>query len=363
MTPKQIYQDQVLQGILKANPDQARVIDLLETTFHQLVKRQRKRNSLQGKVRRSIKPREPIQGAYIYGSVGVGKTRLVDLFFDCLHVNKLRVHFHEFMQDLHHKLKSCQGIKNPLQRIAKEIADEHVVICFDEFFVSNIADAMLLGELFSWLFKGGLCLIATSNIPPNDLYKYGLQRERFMPVILLIQQYTNIFHLHSNIDYRLEYVISAGVQFHPLNQQSEQKLKQCFDHFSHHKTQSHEMIELFGRNIPIVTQADTTIWLRFADICSPPRGKNDYLALAKFYHTIILDEIPVIDKNQSSQALLFIQLIDILYDQKIILITASAVPIQEIYPEGKLTFEFQRTQSRLTEMNSEAYIEQASNQS
>ena len=123
------------------------------------------------------------------------------------------------------------------------------------------------------------------------------------------------------------------------------------------------MIELFGRNIPIVTQADTAIWLRFADICSPPRGKNDYLALAKFYHTIILDEIPVIDKNQSSQALLFIQLIDILYDQKIILITASAVPIQEIYPEGKLTFEFQRTQSRLTEMNSEAYIEQASNQS
>ena len=123
------------------------------------------------------------------------------------------------------------------------------------------------------------------------------------------------------------------------------------------------MIELFGRNIPIVTQADTTIWLRFADICHPPRGKNDYLALAKFYRTIILDEIPVIDRDKSNQALLFIQLIDILYDQKIILITASAVPIQEIYPEGKLTFEFQRTQSRLTEMNSEAYIEQASNQS
>ena len=273
-------------------------------------------------------------------------------------MKKMRLHFHAFMQDLHHQLRLKQGQKNPLQAIAKNIADHFIVICFDEFFVSNITDAMLLGELFQHLFFGGVCLITTSNVAPEQLYQDGIQRERFLPAIAMIKANTQVVHFDSNNDYRLRHIEKAGIYHTPDNEQAHHSLEISFTHFADHALPDSTPIELFAREINIIKQAGRVIWFDFAALCSPPRSQNDYLALCEQYDTVIISHIPQIKATQTQQAVLLIKLIDVLYDSRTRLIASAAVPIQSIYTEGKMAFEFQRTVSRLIEMNTLDYFMQ-----
>lgn len=356
-TPLAHYRQQIAAGVLKENPAQLKVVRYLDNIFHELITRQTLRDSLAGKIRRKIKPRPPIQGLYLWGGVGVGKTHLIDSFYNCLPTSKLRMHFHEFMRMVQQQLNERQGIKNPLKIIAKEIADKYIVICFDEFFVSNIADAMLLGELFQELFKGGVCLIATSNIQPDFLYHDGIQRERFLPAIDSIKQHTQIVNLITGQDFRLRHIQQAGVYYTPLDAAAADNMEQSFKHFSQGAPYSTENIELFGRQINVIKKTNTIIWFDFIKICGRPRSQADYLAIAEHYNTLLISNIPIFKEQDSALALSFINLIDVLYDHKVRLVLSAAAPVNLLYQKGRFLFEFKRTKSRLIEMQSQNYYE------
>ncbi len=360
MTPLQYYRKQVSSGKIAEDPQQLKIMQHFEHIYHQLIKRQAFRDSYVGQLRRKIKPRPPIKGLYLWGKVGVGKTYLMDSFFHCLPVKKMRMHFHPFMQMIHNQLAQIQGQTNPLQLIAKQIADQYIVICFDEFVVTNIADAMILGELFKALLKRGLCLVTSSNIAPDDLYKRGIQRQRFLPAISLIKQYTTVINLDSEKDYRLRHLEQSGVYYTPLNQSAQNKMELSFTLFSKKAAVLKEPIQLFGRSIAIQKQAGDIIWFDFMQICGRPRSQKDYLALAKQYKTILISEIPKLRAEQVDLMVSFINLIDILYDAKIrVIISAEGQPA-DLYLSGHQLKAYQRTISRLIEMQSKDYVTQIS---
>src|SRR3990167_1177165 len=227
MTPYQYYQQEINAGRIQPDNRQYPVIENLEIIFHALTMREKNKSCLLNLFCR----KKPIKGLYLWGSVGIGKTFLMDCLYHCLSIRKMRLHFHQFMLNIHQELQSVQGVKIPLQIIAKKISQTVDVICFDEFFVCNIADAMILGELFSHLFKNGVTLVASSNSPPDLLYKEGLQRERFLPAIKLIKENTEVVHLHSKMDYRRQHINNTGVYYFPLNSQAQQNMENAFIHF------------------------------------------------------------------------------------------------------------------------------------
>lgn len=355
-TPQEAYQQKLRSSEIAQDPRQKEVIEALDTIYHNLVKRQKLRDSQIGQLRRKIKPRPPIKGLYLYGNVGVGKTFMLDLFYDCLPVSKVRLHFHAFMQKIQQSLREAQGVKNPLQKIARQISNDVLVICFDEFFVSNIADAMILSELFKELFKGGLCLVTTSNIAPDDLYKNGLQRERFLPAIDVIKKNVRVLHLESTSDYRRRHIQKAGVYFSPLNRDAENKMETVFEYYVNTKNISTDKIEILERSIDIIKQADRTIWFDFSKICGRPRSQNDYLELVKHYDTFFVSHVPIFDKTSNDLTLSFIHLIDVLYDAKKRLVLSAEAPATELYHGQKFKIAFKRTKSRLIEMQSEDYF-------
>lgn len=356
MTPLLYYQQQIDSNLIEKDPQQREVILELQSIYDQLIKQDRATQSWWGRLLHPITPAQPINGLYLWGSVGVGKTFLMDLFFSCLPIKKMRRHFHQFMRDIHTQMKQWQGTKNPLDRIAKNIAADTRVLCFDEFMVDDIADAMILANLFKALFAQRICLIASSNVRPDDLYKNGLQRELFLPAIDMIKQNTHVFHMVSHHDYRLTHHNPAGVYFFPLGQQAEINMEKCFAHFSHQLPVSSADIELLGRPVHIHKQAGNTIWFDFLALCDIPRSQNDYLELAKKYKTVLISNIPVIRANQPNLITSFINLIDIFYDARLRVIISAAADVEELYPEGQLRFAFARTQSRLIEMQSVDYF-------
>lgn len=355
MTTQQSYEEYIRLVQIEPDPAQLAVIHELDAIDHQLRIRQKKRDSTIGKLRRKIKPRPPVRGLYLWGDVGVGKTFLMDCFYHALPCKKIRIHFHAFMQDIHNELTAMQGEKNPLQKIARKISEKYVVICFDEFFVSNIADAMLLGELFKTFFERGLCLIATSNLPPDDLYKNGIQRERFLPVIELLKQHTQIVHLETGKDYRKRHPFKATVYFTPIEKNTTEKLQALFDYYAKKSPVYTHPIKLYERLLKIERAANKVIWFDFMAICGRPRSQKDYLALVKNYDVFIVSHLPVIKAHQQDLIISLIHLVDVLYDEHKRLIISAEAPIPSIYPEGKHQFAFQRTCSRLIEMQSDAY--------
>lgn len=355
MTPLQKYTEYLTQSQIEPHPAQFEVIQELNHIYHHLILRQKKRDSGIGKLRRKIKPRPPIRGLYLWGNVGVGKTFLMDCFYHSLPVKKIRIHFHAFMQEIHNELTKLQGEKNPLEKIARKIADQYIVICFDEFFVTNIADAMLLGELFKTFFERGLCLIATSNVPPDELYKNGIQRERFLPAIELIKEHTEIIHLDTGKDYRKRHLHNAAVYFTPIEKDTEKKLQALFDYYAKQFPVHTDPIKLYERILKIERTANKIIWFDFMAICGRPRSQKDYLALVKNYDVFIVSHLPIIKPHQHDLIVSLIHLVDVLYDEHKRLIISAEAPPSEIYPEGKYQFPFQRTLSRLTEMQSETY--------
>ncbi len=303
--------------------------------------------------------RELVRGLYFWGGVGRGKTYLMDNFFESLPFEqKLRAHFHRFMRRVHAELKKLDGKKNPLKLVADTIAAEARVICFDEFFVSDITDAMILGTLMEELFARGVTLVATSNIVPDGLYKDGLQRARFLPAIDLLNKHTLVVNVDGGVDYRLRALEQAELYHHPLDAAADESLMCSFKSLVQAGAEVREQleVEVEGRMIQSRYISEGIIWFDFVDLCDGPRSQNDYIELAREYHTVILSNVPGLGRAKDDQARRFVNLVDEFYDRQVKLVVSAERPLAELYSTGKLDFEFQRTVSRLLEMQSHEYL-------
>lgn len=298
-----------------------------------------------------------IKGLYFWGGVGRGKTYLVDTFFDSLPFEeKMRVHFHRFMHRIHEELKQYAGESDPLPKIAAKIAKETRIICFDEFFVSDITDAMILGTLFEHLFSHGIILVATSNIIPDRLYWNGLQRVRFLPAIALINQHTEVVNVDSGVDYRLRTLQQAEIYHHPLDQQAQHNLAKYFDQLTSEPAQQQIEIEINHRQLACVQQADGVAQFEFSVLCESARSQTDYMELSRYYHTVLLQNIKQMGNNDNDTARRFIALIDEFYERHVKLIMSAEVAPDQLYIGEQLSFEFKRCLSRIQEMQSTDYL-------
>lgn len=352
-SPLERYHQFVEQGTIQSDAEQLKALNLLNAIQKSLIKEQADRFGLMKIFHKNCL----IKGLYLWGGVGIGKTFMMDCFYETLPFQqKMRMHFHVFMQKIHDELNKHQGEADPLQKIAMEIANKTLVICFDELFVSDIADAMLLGRLFKALFNEKVTLIATSNTAPDDLYKNGLQRLQFLPAIALIKKNTEVLNITSKIDYRLRHLKEAGIFYTPLNKASEEKMQAAFDLITAGKKVSTTPINLYGRNIKVIKQSSGVVWFDFKDICSVPRSQHDYLAIAREYHTVFISNVPIISESARDTICLFVSLIDVLYDAKVKLVISAAESVPELYSKGYMILEYARTQSRLIEMQSEDYF-------
>lgn len=307
---------------------------------------------------RPVVTQVPEKGLYFWGGVGRGKTYLMDNFYKSLPFKeKMRVHFHRFMRQVHHDLTALDGEVDPLEKVAEKIAAETRVICFDEFFVSDIADAMLLGTLLGYLFDRGVTLVATSNIVPDRLYENGLQRRRFLPAIALLNQHTEVINVDGGVDYRLRTLARAPLYHHPLNELAEHSLAEAFANLTA-QVSKEPLVTLTVEGRPVVCRAaiDDVVWFDFGVICDIPRSQNDYIELAKEFHTVLVSGVPQMGRHNDDQARRFINLVDEFYDRSVKLVLSASVPMVDLYTEGRLRFEFDRTQSRLLEMQSHDYL-------
>ncbi len=300
---------------------------------------------------------EPIKGLYFWGGVGRGKTYLVDMFYDTLPFDrKLRMHFHRFMRRVHNERKQLRDQQDPLQVIGKQLAQEARILCFDEFVVNDVADAVILARLMKVLFEHGVSFVATSNVEPKDLYLNGLQRDLFMPAIDMIYNYTDVVNLDSGIDYRLRFLDKAETYFSPLNDDAEKGMAYNFENLAPDVGVGAGTIEIEGRDLTFIRRADGVVWFDFLELCDGPRSQNDYIELARCFQSILVSNVMIMDKLKDDQARRFINLIDVLYDHNVKLIISAQTLATELYIGKRVSFEFQRTISRLQEMQSHDYL-------
>ncbi len=331
----------------------------------------------------------PPKGIYLWGGVGRGKTFLMDLFHHSLPGTfKLRAHFHVFMQRVHRRLAHSRGVADPLEAVAEEIAAEAGVLCFDEFFVSDIGDAMLLGGLFEALFRRKIILVATSNIPPAKLYENGLQRERFLPAIDLLEANCAVLELASPVDYRLRSLEQATLFHHPVTAETSDLLRGsfeklaagafdklaagafqklaagafddpaagAFDEFGAARRADGGAIRINGRDIPVRRLGRDVVWFDFGAICEGPRSAADYVEIAKLFHAVIIGDVPRLGDAALDTTRRFINLVDAFYDCRVKLILSAQAPLPALYSGDRLAPEFERTRSRLIEMQSRDYL-------
>lgn len=297
------------------------------------------------------------RGIYLHGPVGRGKTFLCDLFYDALPgTSKRRTHFHRFMQDVHASLKALEGRANPLEHVAARIAGESRVLVLDEFFVGDIGDAMILGNLLRALFARGAVLVTTSNTKPSSLYRDGLQRERFLPAIALIEQHCAIIALESPHDWRLRALRQAPVYYTPPGAEADRAMRAIFNRVAHSAARRDVDLIVNDRPIPARLEADGAAWFAFPALCEGPRGVADYIDLARAYHTILVSNVPQFTPLMEDAARRFIELVDELYDRGVNLVVSAAAPAIDLYDGERLRAEFARTESRLIEMQSEEYL-------
>ena len=299
----------------------------------------------------------PVRGLYMWGGVGRGKTWLMDLFYHSLPgTRKQRLHFHRFMLRVHEELTALQGQSDPLEVIADRFKAETDVLCFDEFFVSDITDAMLLGGLMKALFARGITLVATSNIPPDDLYRNGLQRARFLPAIEAIKQYCDIMNVDAGVDYRLRTLTQAHLWLSPLNDETQRQMDKLWLALAGSKSEHAPTLEINHRPMQTLAVENQTLAVSFTTLCVDARSQHDYIALSRLFHTVLLSDVPVMTSLMESEARRFIAMVDEFYERHVKLVVSAAVPLYEIYRGEHLKFEFQRCLSRLQEMQSEEYL-------
>jgi cell division protein ZapE len=363
MSPVEKYEQLLQNSDFTSDPAQRRVVDLLEALYRMLEYRRHRRGrallgSASSALRRVLGKKErALRGLYLWGGVGRGKTVLMDLFYECLPPNdRLRMHFHRFMQRVHHELNDLAGTPNPLEEVAERFALEARVLCFDEFFVSDIGDAMILGELLGGLFERGVTLVATSNVEPDRLYENGLQRRRFVPAIEQLKAHTRVHNVDVQVDYRLRVLERAEIYHAPLDAGAERSLQRSFDALAPEPPQQHVGLIVEGRTIPARSVAEDVVWFDFAELCEGPRSQNDYIELARIYHAVVISGVPCFNTRSEDAARRFISLVDEFYDHDVKLILSAEAQPTGLYQGERLRFEFERTASRLLEMQSHEYL-------
>lgn len=342
------YDRAIAHGKIHADPVQQRVLASFQRLADALVKPQL------FWFRRFSK--EMIPGIYLHGPVGGGKTFLMDLFYHHVEVrHKSRMHFHQFMQQVDGQLRHLQGHSDPLKVIAKNLARKTRLLCLDEFLVQDIATAMILAELIKYMFTEGMVLVMTSNTAPENLYLNGLQRVRFLPAIALIKQHCEVIDLIERRDYRLGRIPLETAYLYPLNEQNDALMASQFRRLVQGQTMA-SILSVQGRDIPTKQCGDQVVWFEFEVICQLPRSQLDYLEIAQRFHTIFVSDVPVLRAKDTVKALLLMHFIDVMYDRKVRVIVSAEAPIDELYQEGEVYVAFQRTRSRLQEMQSIDYL-------
>jgi cell division protein ZapE len=346
-----------------SDPAQLVAVSVLQQSYTELLEK-KPGGGLMDRIKNTLAPSvgsgTPVTGVYLWGGVGRGKTFIMDVFFDALPFDKkLRYHFHRLMYRVHGRLKSLRGQSNPIDIVAGELAAQARVICFDEFYVTEIGDAMILGKLLDGLFRRDVTLIATSNTHPDKLYEGGLQRQQFLPTIDLLHTHTRIVELDAGNDYRLRVLEQAELWHSPLDEVAEQNLQDYFVAIAPDTGTSGQSIEILGRDILTRRRADGIAWFDFPELCDGPRSQDDYIEIARAFQTLLVAGIPQLDIESENQARRFIALVDELYDRRVKLICSAEQGIADIYTGKRLTAEFRRTASRLREMQSTDYLSAA----
>ncbi|WP_192246410.1 cell division protein ZapE [Mesorhizobium silamurunense] len=370
VTVRQRYDHLVETGVVERDPAQERVVTALDRLTDEIsAKRLAQKSSALGWLfARSRQPREQVKGLYIHGGVGRGKTMLMDMFFELLPVRrKRRVHFNDFMADVQDRIQKHRAARkngdtkedDPIPPVARALAEEAWVLCFDEFSVTDIADAMILSRLFSALFANGVVLVATSNVAPQDLYRDGLNRQLFLPFISLLERNTHVLTLDAEKDYRQEKLNRRPVYVTPADAAADRALDEAWKTMTHGRPAEAVTLTLKGRQIIVPRAAGDAARFSFADLCEKPLGARDYLAIAGRFSTIFVDHVPVLGEGRRNEAKRFILLIDTLYDQRMRLVMSAAAPPEGLYTarRGTEVFEFERTASRLVEMQSRDWLE------
>lgn len=367
LTPTMLYQQALDAGDYQPDAVQRQTVEALTAIQQALIERERSipvaeyrglRGRLQSLWGKSVaKPQEPVQGLYMWGGVGRGKTWLMDLFFHSIPgERKLRLHFHRFMLRVQEELVALQGQENPLEIIADGFKNEADMLCFDEFFVSDITDAMLLGTLLQALFARGITLVSTSNIPPDNLYHNGLQRARFLPAIDLIKRYCTVMNVDAGIDYRLRTLTQAGLYFTPMTTETRQRMDEMFAKLAGSVGEINPVLEINHRPLPALCSSGGVLAVEFSVLCEEARSQLDYIALSRRYHTVFLHHVKKMDTLNENTARRFLALVDEFYERHVKLIISAELSMFEIYQGDHLKFEYQRCLSRLQEMQSEDYL-------
>lgn len=347
------YQQELTKRGYQADTAQLNAVQQLQQCYEQWLDYKHKRNS---RLTRLLRYPALPRGIYLWGSVGRGKSFLMDCFYSCVPLTrKTRVHFHEFMRDVHRALETLRGHADPLDILAKMISKQYRLICFDEFHISDVADAMILYRLLDQLFLNRVQFIMTSNYYPDDLYPNGLHRDRLLPAIALLHQQMNIINVDAGTDYRLRSMEQVLSYITPYGIDADQQLTKAFTKLAEVNDED-PILHIEAREIHAYRRAGGVVWFRFQELCGGPRSQNDYLELAQQFHTLILSDVPAMSPRMAAEARRFTWLIDILYDHKTKLLMSAEVTPDKLYVEGSMVGEFARTVSRLIEMQSKDYL-------
>ncbi|HIF2380279.1 TPA: cell division protein ZapE [Salmonella enterica] len=365
LSPTSRYLQALNEGTHQPDDVQKEAVNCLETLYQELTAKKLSATPPGGLIARLGKllgknepdAQIPVRGLYMWGGVGRGKTWLMDLFYHSLPgERKLRLHFHRFMLRVHEELTALQGQSDPLDIIADQFKTETDVLCFDEFFVTDITDAMLLGGLMKALFARGITLVATSNIPPDELYRNGLQRARFLPAIDAIKQHCDIMNVDAGVDYRLRTLTQAHLWLTPLNDETRRQMDKLWLALAGAAREHAPTLEINHRPLSTLGVENQTLAVSFATLCVEARSQHDYIALSRLFHTVLLFDVPAMTPLMESEARRFIALVDEFYERHVKLVVSAAAPLYEIYQGERLKFEFQRCLSRLQEMQSAEYL-------
>jgi cell division protein ZapE len=354
MNVREFYAHALTQRGYQSDEAQLRAVERLQRCYDEWVAYKSQRSN---KLKRLISRPEVPRGVYMWGGVGRGKSFLMDSFYSVVPVTrKTRLHFHEFMRGVHRQLDDLKGVADPLDEVARRIAKKYRLICFDEFHVSDIADAMILYNLLKALFDNGVSFVMTSNYAPDTLYPDGLHRDRILPAIALLKDKLDVMNVDAGVDYRKRVLEQVEAYHTPLGAEADHALRNAFANLAETADEDPH-IRIEARDIKALRRAGGVIWFDFATLCGGPRSQNDYLEIASQFHTVILSAVPRMSASMSSEARRFTWLVDVLYDHKVKLLMSAEVEPDELYTEGMLANEFHRTVSRIIEMQSSEYME------
>lgn len=352
-SPAERYAEALASGQFMADEAQAQAVQELDRVWKELLNRYKASKKAFRRFRRQTSPK----GVYMWGGVGRGKTWLMDQFYESVPFRrKTRMHFHHFMQHVHKELNKLSGQRNPLEIVADQIYKDAVVICFDEFFVSNVTDAMILSDLFQKLFVRGVTLIATSNIAPDGLYKNGIHRDRFLPTIEMVKKNCAVLNVDAGVDYRLRVLKQAQLFKSPLTNEAQSWMAERFNALTHTQAHSQEPIVINNRVVETLGHTEDVLWCEFSELCFKPRSPADFIEIANIYNTVLVSNVPHLTDFLSEGTRRFIYLVDEFYDRGVKLLLTSQDSIIDIYQGEKLAFEIERTRSRLLEMQSDEYL-------